>query len=87
MVDTKSECLGHSCRFYYVKPDNTCFFQGVLPRCSPGLKACRRKLDEAAPDMREALEEACSDVTRTGYVKVQNVVKMQQALAKAKGGN
>jgi len=56
MEYTKGECLGHSCRFYYEKPDNICFKQGVLPRCSPKLKQERRKLDAAAPDMARLLE-------------------------------
>jgi len=53
---TKGECLGNSCRFYIEKPDNICFKQGVLPRCSPELKQRRKILDAAAPDLYEALK-------------------------------
>ena len=52
----EGECLGGSCRFYYVQPDMICFKQGVLPRCSPGLKNKRKELDAAAPELLETLK-------------------------------
>ena len=79
------ECLGETCRFYVMKPDNICFKQGVLPRCSPELKASRRKLNHAAPDLYEALKAAQArlqdyqDVTEGYRLERQ----MQSALAKA----
>ncbi len=58
MEYTKGEqCLGLSCRFYHQRPDMICFKQGVLPRCSPALKAARERLDAAAPKMAEALKD------------------------------
>lgn len=87
MEKTKGECLGGSCRFYYEKPDTICFKQGVLPRCSPRLKAKRKKLDEAAPDLYEALKEIKQFVLDNQFIQSaeQQIIvgKCFLALAKA----
>lgn len=57
---TLKECLGESCKWFKSKPDATCFKQGVLPRCSPSLKAKKKaqlaKLHRDRPKFNNALE-------------------------------
>ena len=89
-IQHTGKCLGNSCRFYCDKPDAICFKQGILPECSPELKAERKKLDNAAPDLYEALNAlycAFQLDFKTPYSKVQNdaLGNACTALAKAEG--
>lgn len=38
------KCLGKACRWFRGKADSRCFFNGVLPECSPKLKAEMKQL-------------------------------------------
>lgn len=51
-------CLGLGCKYYPAGKDGgLCFHAGFLPKCSPELKAERKKIDFASLDLYEASKE------------------------------
>ena len=94
MEYTRGSCLGNSCRFYQGKADATCFHQGVLPRCGPDTKAARKRLDDAAPQMYEALKSLLHLAPVTHYLDAASCMEdihqrrfqvARKSIAKAEG--
>lgn len=62
MEYTEEMCLGWGCKYYARETPGLCFHAGFLPKCSPELKAKRKRLDASAPKLYEALKAAKTEI-------------------------